>query len=511
MAKTKVKNIDNLSEELKNKFNNVNEADYKIGVVVFTDEVDNNSYSLFLGNVVKEQIIKNGFEAEVVILPSLNERFRTFGSDNYVLSAYKKQVSNMLELVLFDKKIDGVVYIANGFNSTLAGLISSIRLNLPTMVLPIGLSPKSSGTNLLDALSLPGLIAINEKSVFDYNNNIFEEIVGSGNTLNNENLFNVCLEIMELCLKNSSLTTALSYEKLSEAKEAGNKIVLLTKNRLPLKKMINKKSIDNITKLNYCLGGNPSIILAIKDLCNELDLDYDLNKIFNNAKNFPVLYNTYSGVNLLKKYGGVWALIKAMIKEKLIDGNYKTFSDKTLTEETKEFKDTTSFVRLKPESLYVLRGNLADRYSVAKTVNMPEENLKFYGSCLVFENDQDACNAVLNKVVEKDNVIVINNCGEKTSAGLSTISQTAIALKSMNLKNIVITDGLISEDVDVCGISLVCPDSKDGTIKVVKDGDKIEIDFVKGKLNLEVGSKEITLRTKKYVNSHKILPKYLEK
>ena len=510
MTRAKIKNIDALSEELKSKFNNDIDSEYKIGIVVFADKFDNNSYSLLLGNIVKEQIIKNGYNAEIITLPSLNERFRIFNNDNYVLFNYKKQITNMLELVLFDKKVDGVVYIANGFYSAMASILSSIRLNLPTMFLPIGLSNKESGKNLHDVLSLPGLIANNEKSVFDYSNNTFSEVIGSGITFSSENIFNTVLEIMELSLKDSSMTNALTFEKLQEAKEVGNKIILFTKNRLPLKKMINRKSIDNAIKLNYCLGGNPSIFLAIRDICKELDLDFDLNKVLNNSKDFPVLFNTYVGTSLFKKYGGVWALIKAMIKEKIIDGNYKTFSDKTLSEETKEIKDFASFIKLKNESLFVLRGNIAEKYSVAKTINLPKENLKILGTCLVFESDQEACNAVLNKVVEKDSVIIVKNCGEKCLTGLSTISQTVLALKSMNLNNILITDGLIAEDVDVSGISLVCPDGKDGNLKIAKDGDKIEIDFVKGKINLDIGSKEINIRTKKYVTPSKLLPKYLK-
>ena len=69
--------------------------------------------------------------------------------------------------MLFDKKLDGVVFIPSGLNSTLGCLASSIRLNLPTLVLPQGLTKLDEGNTLEDVLSYPGRIATGEKSVFD--------------------------------------------------------------------------------------------------------------------------------------------------------------------------------------------------------------------------------------------------------------------------------------------------------------------------------------------------------
>ena len=42
-----------------------------------------------------------------------------------------------------------------------------------------------------------------------------------------------------------------------------------TKNRLPLRKLINKKSVTNALNLNFCLGGSPIIIDALMFLSKE--------------------------------------------------------------------------------------------------------------------------------------------------------------------------------------------------------------------------------------------------
>ncbi len=513
MAKLKVKNIDYLSQELKDKFNGISQSNLKIGIVCSADVFNYNSYSYNLAKVVEKEILKQGVEAEVVFMPSINERFRVYSNNNYVLNAHRSQISNYLELIMFEKTFDGVVFIPSGFNNTLGCLTSSIRLNLPTLVLPQGISKTSEGSSLQDLLSFPGLIANNEKSIFDLeeSQNKFNEFAGTGSTFNTENIFNIILEIMELSLKDSATTFAQSYEKESQAKTIAKTIVELTKNRLPLKRMINRKSVNNALMLNFCLGGSPAIIDAICYLSKEAGVDLDLNKTYSSSKNIPVLFDTNNSFDTYLSNGGTWALIKAMIKNKIIDGNYKTFSDTTLTEETKKIKDYENFTNIiKKESLIQLHGNIADRYALVKTINLPEDKTKVIANAQVFTSDQEACNAVLNKALTDNAIIVIKECGKNTQTKCSTISQTVTALQSMGITNnhVIITDGFVIDDTKAIVISCVTPDSDSGNIRYLKDGDEIEIDFVKGKINAEINAKEFTLRQKKFVKEKIELPKY---
>ena len=142
-----------------------------------------------------------------------------------------------------------------------------------------------------------------------------------------------------------------------------------------------------------------------------------------------------------------------------------------------------------------------------------EDKTKIIGNVQVFSSDQEACNAVLNKALTDNSVIVIKECGKEVETGASTICQTTIALESMGLtnKHIIVTDGFVPDDTTALCISCVYPDSNGGNIRFVKDGDEIEIDFIKGKLNIEINSKEMTLRQKKFVKEKRILPKYLKK
>lgn len=515
MAKLKSKDINNLATELRNKFNGLETGSMRIGVVVCANTFDTHGYSFHLARLVEKEVIKNGCEAEILFVPALNERFRKFNDNNFVLSAYRKQIANFFELTLFEKSFDGVVFIPSGFNSTIGCLLSSIRLNLPTLVLPQGFTPMAGDGSLNQILSLPGQVASNTKSAFDAEKleKKFCEKIGSGCVFTVENIFNIILEIMELTTRNASCTFAGSYEKESQAIQTAQTIVRLTKNRLPLKRMINKKSLNNALILNFCLGGSPLVINALVNLAEEAELEPNIVKIIESVKGVPVLYDTNLGVEDFMKKGGTWGLIKAMVKNDIIDGNYKTFSDDLLKEETNKVTLYEDFLTpINKESLIIMRGNIAEKFALVKTCNLTEDKTKVIANALVFSSDQEACNAVLNKALTDNAIIVIKDCGKNVDTGETIISQTAIALESMNLtdKHIIITDGFVIDDTKVISISFVSPDSESGNIKYIKDGDEIEIDFVKGRLNVEVNVKEMALRQKKYVKEHRILPKYFD-
>jgi dihydroxyacid dehydratase/phosphogluconate dehydratase len=147
------KDIETLTQEVMKKRNGEDEKEFKIGIIVAGEEGE---LPFMLAKRVQKGVLALAQDCEIVSIPALNERTREFSGGNEVLSAYKKIVENFLEMTNFEKHFDGVVFIPSGFNCTVGCLVSSIRLNLPTLVLPIGLSHKVEGENLLEVLSMAG-------------------------------------------------------------------------------------------------------------------------------------------------------------------------------------------------------------------------------------------------------------------------------------------------------------------------------------------------------------------
>jgi dihydroxy-acid dehydratase len=107
----------------------------------------------------------------------------------------------------------------------------------------------------------------------------FCETSGFGVEFSSEVIFDEVIEIMELSQPNSAMTLADSFSKQEEATQVAQKIVELTKSRLPLKKMINKKSILNASTMNGALGGSFAVTNALLEMVNEAEIDFDDQKL----------------------------------------------------------------------------------------------------------------------------------------------------------------------------------------------------------------------------------------
>ena len=150
----------------------------------------------------------------------------------------------------------------------------------------------------------------------------------------------------------------------------------------------------------------------------------------------------------------------------------------------------------------VLKGNIAEDGAVVKRSAVAPEMLKNMTKIArVFDCEEDAVAAILDGRINKGEVVVIRYEGPKGGPGMREMLSPTSALVGMGLDKDValITDGRFSGATRGAAIGHVAPEAAvGGKIALIRDGDKIEIDIAKGKLNLEVSAKEIQARTKKW-------------
>ena len=106
----------------------------------------------------------------------------------------------------------------------------------------------------------------------------------------------------------------------------------------------------------------------------------------------------------------------------------------------------------------------------------------------------------MNGLIVKGDVVVIRYEGPVGGPGMREMLSPTSALVGMGLDKDValITDGRFSGATRGAAIGHVCPEAAlGGKIALIADGDKIEIDIPKGKLNLDITAKEIGKRLKK--------------
>ncbi|MEO1362315.1 MAG: dihydroxy-acid dehydratase, partial [Pseudomonadota bacterium] len=144
-----------------------------------------------------------------------------------------------------------------------------------------------------------------------------------------------------------------------------------------------------------------------------------------------------------------------------------------------------------------LKGNIAPEGAIVKVAGMEAQHQRFVGPARVFECEQDAFEAVQNRAYEEGEVIVIRNEGPAGGPGMREMLATTAALsgQGMGKKVALITDGRFSGATRGFCVGHVGPEAyKGGPIALLKDGDVITLDAIKGELSVDLSDDELAER-----------------
>jgi dihydroxyacid dehydratase/phosphogluconate dehydratase len=201
----------------------------RIGIIVSIDNFSGGrNYGLKLAYNVQNNILRKGYETEIITLPTLCDNYKEFTSENNLINIYKEQVASMLELILSEKSYDGLVLMPKGLSSKMGMIKAAIRQNLPTIVFGEGPSSISNGgCSLKDLTLLAGSVAKGKTSAFEFQEKEETQIeyVGEGVDFGSSNILNVILEVLGLSIFGSSTTFASTIARENLAKEVAETIV----------------------------------------------------------------------------------------------------------------------------------------------------------------------------------------------------------------------------------------------------------------------------------------------
>jgi dihydroxy-acid dehydratase len=147
--------------------------------------------------------------------------------------------------------------------------------------------------------------------------------------------------------------------------------------------------------------------------------------------------------------------------------------------------------------LAVLYGNLAENGCIVKTAGVDESILTFTGTARVYESQEASVAGILGGKVRPGDVVVIRYEGPKGGPGMQEMLYPTSYMKSMGLGKVsaLFTDGRFSGGSSGLVIGHASPEAAEGgTIGLVRDGDRIEIDIPERKIHLAVGDEELARR-----------------
>jgi dihydroxy-acid dehydratase len=151
--------------------------------------------------------------------------------------------------------------------------------------------------------------------------------------------------------------------------------------------------------------------------------------------------------------------------------------------------------------LVVLHGNIATSGAIIKLAGVDPKMYQHAGPANIFESQEDACAGILGGKVKEGDVVVIRNEGPKGGPGMQEMLAPTSYIKGMGLgdKCALITDGRFSGGTAGACIGHISPEAAaGGEIGLLKNGDLIEIDLLKGTLDAKVSKAEFDKRRKAY-------------
>jgi len=162
----------------------------------------------------------------------------------------------------------------------------------------------------------------------------------------------------------------------------------------------------------------------------------------------------------------------------------------------------------KDGGLAILHGDLAPEGAVVKTAGISAAfkancgpDFVFEGPCVIFEDQESACDGILAGKVKEGDIVIIRNEGPKGGPGMQEMLLPTSYIVGMGLgdKVALITDGRFSGGTSGACIGHVSPEAQEGgPIGILENGDKLRIDFDGRRIDILVDMAELDERRKNW-------------
>jgi dihydroxy-acid dehydratase len=440
----------------------------------------------------------------------------------------RELIADMVETLTEAHCLDGIVCLTNCDKITPGMLMGIARLNIPAIVVTGGpmLSGRWAGRRLSlvrDSFEAAGRFKKGEISQEELQA-LEEEVCpgpGSCQGLYTANTMNCLTEAMGMSLPGCGSSLAVSAKKKRIAFESGVKIVDLIRKNITSRAILKKEAFENAIRIDMALGGSTNTVLHLPAIANELGIRLSLDDFDRINKETPHICNIRPGGEYFMEdfefAGGVPALLRRLLK-KLND--IQTVSGKRISQVAREAKIFDEDV-IRPLSkpyhkeggIAILRGNLSPEGSVVKQSAVAEKMMKFTGKAKVFDSEEKAIKEIMAGKIKKGMVVVIRYEGPKGGPGMREMLSPTSAITGMGLSEDValITDGRFSGGTRGPCVGHISPEAASGgPLAVVKDGDIIEIDIPRRKLEVKLSNSQLKTRLKDWTpNEPKIKKGYL--
>ena len=424
-------------------------------------------------------------------------------------------IADSVELTMRGHCYDALVGIA-GCDKSLPGMMMSmIRLNVPSVFLYGGtILPgryKDRDVTVVDVFEGVGMHAAGKMSAEELHELecVACPSAGSCGGQFTANTMACVSEAIGLALPASAGAPAPYESRDAYAEASGRAVMNLLKLGIRPRDIVTRKSLENAARVVAATGGSTNAGLHLPAMAHEAGIDFTLDDVAKIFKETPYIASLKPGGKYVAKdlyeIGGIPVVIKTLLDHGFLHGDCITVTGKTLAENHKDVVFPTNQDVVVPANTPItptggvvgLKGTLAPDGAIVKVAGL--KNQFFKGPARVFDCEEEAFDAVVKKKIKVGDVIVIRYEGPKGGPGMREMLSTTAALygEGMGESVALITDGRFSGGTRGFCIGHVGPEAAvGGPIGLLKDGDIIVIDAIKGILDVELSPAELEARRK---------------
>jgi L-arabonate dehydrase len=435
---------------------------------------------------------------------------------------YRNLAAMSVEESIRANPLDAVVLLAGCDKTTPATLMGAASVDLPTILVSGGpmLSGKYRGTDIGSGTNTwsmsedlrAGKITLDE---FHEAESCMHRSHGHCMTMGTASTMASMIEALGVGMPGNAAIPAVDARRNVLARMAGRRIVEMVKENLVLSKVLNKEAFENAIRALAAIGGSTNAVIHLTAIARRIGVELGLKDFARLGRDVHTLVNLMpSGKYLMEDFyyaGGLPAVLRELGENNLLKKNALTVNGKTQWENVKDApcwnrEVITPFKKpfKKNTGIAVLRGNLCPDGAIIKPSAATPRLLKHKGRAVVFESIEDFHTRIDDPALEinERSVMVLKNCGPKGYPGMAEVGNMPLPPKLLKKG---ITDMVRISDARMSGTAYgtvilhISPEAAaGGALALVENGDEIELDVAKGRLNLRVPPKELARRKKSW-------------
>ncbi|MBO0835654.1 MAG: dihydroxy-acid dehydratase, partial [Actinobacteria bacterium] len=422
----------------------------------------------------------------------------------------------MVEIHALGHPHDGMVLISGNDKSVPAHQLAIARCDLPAIHLPGGTqlnAPDYVTSNKLWAMGAEVERGELSKQDLDVAQRGACPTCGACQFMGSASTGQVLSEALGLALPGTALTPAPLTKLLRYARATGKQLLTLLDQGITPRRILTRNAFENAIILHAAVGGSTNALLHLPVIASEAGVDIGIDDFDRIHRRVPVLANVKTTGRYPVEYfwyaGGVPAVMLEL--REMLHLEVLTVTGQTLGANLDEIERSPFFMaerlgylrnvkvgrdelirpRTDPFSndggVAVLYGNLAPDGSMIKTFSVPAQMHVHTGPARVFDFEDEAVHALVARQVKPGDVLVIRYEGPRAN-GMPEMYYAAAILSAdpvLNTTTAIVTDGRYSGAMRGPCIGHVAPEAiEGGPIGLVEDGDLIEIDVPRRRLDI---------------------------